>query len=679
MKSLILFSCVFIGALMFPASTAAQKIQVLYGEKGDFAHLVAPQGSRYVWSPGGTTEQVLKIKAAPQTEATYTVEWYCGRCLKRKSANITLCSISLVPQSYDETHEGAKNARISLRVSGGTPPYRYQWNDRSANSDRTNLPSGTYSVTVTDQNRCQAIVENIIIGVERLQAHPQRAVATSSCPGNADASNVLLIKGGAPPYNIYLNETYIETTSIPMKTFGDLDIGEYRINVTDSKSSTVSTHFRVADPAPVHINLDVKHVTCFGEGDGKITTVISGGSPPYLLTWGDGPQVANRNNLQPGSYMVTITDQYGCRATSQAEVTQPLPVEYTAVKKDADCFGSATGEAKIHLPNADSYSITWGTEHLGNVLQNVPAGTYSFRIADDSRCTTGTIEIGQPKPIKIQPQLPNLNGYSIDCHGGKTGLFKIAIVGGFSPYKVFFHQLPVDSNPFVSGKEEGVKEFISDSHFSIDSLTSGMYWLEIIDAKLCRAVQHFVVTEPEPLGVKTESLKQLMCFRDSSGFALAKPYGGAFPYSLKWYAEDEFISEHSRLENLTSGNYRVQVEDANGCTVSAQTQILRRPKFVVIPNKFNGSLKPSGGVPPYREIAREQIKRGYKATFQDANGCICTVSVHRKLKTPNQRIRPRRNRIEWKEKPGRCPRFRIRKRILPFINLFMPSKQQLSG
>ena len=54
---------------------------------------------------------------------------------------------------------GEENGFISISVVGGTPPYSYAWfnedneqiNDAS-NPNISNLPAGTYTVTVTDQN-----------------------------------------------------------------------------------------------------------------------------------------------------------------------------------------------------------------------------------------------------------------------------------------------------------------------------------------------------------------------------------------------------------------------------------------------------------------------------------------------------------------------------------------------
>jgi len=46
------------------------------------------------------------------------------------------------------------NGTITLTVSGGTLPYTYTWNTGDSVNLLTNLPNGTYSVTVSDSNHC---------------------------------------------------------------------------------------------------------------------------------------------------------------------------------------------------------------------------------------------------------------------------------------------------------------------------------------------------------------------------------------------------------------------------------------------------------------------------------------------------------------------------------------------
>jgi len=47
------------------------------------------------------------------------------------------------------------NGSLKTNPSGGTPPYRYRWNNGTTSESLTGIPVGTYSVVVTDSKNCQ--------------------------------------------------------------------------------------------------------------------------------------------------------------------------------------------------------------------------------------------------------------------------------------------------------------------------------------------------------------------------------------------------------------------------------------------------------------------------------------------------------------------------------------------
>jgi hypothetical protein len=55
---------------------------------------------------------------------------------------------------------------IFINPAGGNPPYRYSWKDGPTTNPRTNLPAGTYAVTVSDAANCQKDTTFVLVPLE---------------------------------------------------------------------------------------------------------------------------------------------------------------------------------------------------------------------------------------------------------------------------------------------------------------------------------------------------------------------------------------------------------------------------------------------------------------------------------------------------------------------------------
>jgi hypothetical protein len=92
---------------------------------------------------------------------------------------------------------GYSNGLADLVVVGGTAPYTYLWSNGSTNEDLVNIPSGGYSVTVTD-------MANVSVTMSTTITEPSDMVLNLSSNGfncnNNSGEIVVSAQGGTSPY-----------------------------------------------------------------------------------------------------------------------------------------------------------------------------------------------------------------------------------------------------------------------------------------------------------------------------------------------------------------------------------------------------------------------------------------------------------------------------------------------
>ncbi len=113
----------------------------------------------YSWSSGQTTEDVTGL-AGGDYVVTVNDENGCSA-----QSSFTVVEPDPLVASFTSTDEITGNdATIDVTVAGGVGGYTYSWTPNVATTqDLANIPAGNYSVTVTDANGCNQIL-NITVG-----------------------------------------------------------------------------------------------------------------------------------------------------------------------------------------------------------------------------------------------------------------------------------------------------------------------------------------------------------------------------------------------------------------------------------------------------------------------------------------------------------------------------------
>jgi gliding motility-associated-like protein len=124
---------------------------------------------------------------------------------------------------------------------------------------------------------------------------------------------------------------------------------------------------------------------CNGTATGVANATAVNGVGPYTYQWPGGATTPAANNLAAGTYIVTVTDAYGCKNTSSITlVDPPLLTTTPGATTAATCIapGTATMSAAGGTP---TYTYNWGTSSTPTVTGQ--PGNYTVTVTDSKGCT----------------------------------------------------------------------------------------------------------------------------------------------------------------------------------------------------------------------------------------------------------------------------------------------------
>ena len=207
---------------------------------------------------------------------------------------------------------GYANGWMANTSSGGTTPYQYLWNTGAQTAVIAGLLGGAYQLTVTDQNGCQQIDSLYLVN----QDGPLLKATSNdiSCHGADNGQIDLDIESyGAISEIIWSNGARTEDLQ-------NLAAGNYAVTVIDENHCSNSEQIIIKEPQELYAKGQVEKVG----NTGAISLEVSGGTQPYFYSWSTGTKAAAVQDLPPGDYIVTITDENQC---TMKKVFKLLPVQ----------------------------------------------------------------------------------------------------------------------------------------------------------------------------------------------------------------------------------------------------------------------------------------------------------------------------------------------------------------
>lgn len=528
-------------------------------------------GYSFLWSTGQTTQSITAPSGGVYTVTVTDM----NECTAVASYTVQLNPEIFILTQTNTIVCGNLDGAASVLVTGGSPPYQYQWSTGDQTPYIQNVSGGTYDVTITDTQGCTQ-VSSLTIG--QLTDFTVNILPRSvRCFGGNTGSIETTVTGGTPPYSYTWS-----TGATNVSMISNLTAGSYGLTVTDAAGCIFNGSVLITQPLMLNLSTNTSPVSCFGGNDGSAIAVASGGVIPYFYAWSNNMFAQSINNLTAGSYTVTVTDGNLCQTTATVSVNQPADFATTVTAPVIACGGTATGTASVLVAGGTPpLSFLWSNGQTTPVATQLAAGTYSLTITDSRGCT-------RTLPSIVLTEIPALSLFldaeNIVCSAENTGSIETLVAGGTQPYTYAWST--------------------GSSSSQLSGLAAGVYRLTVTDVNGCSRSDSSSISQTLPVQASVSSL-QVSCVGAADGMASVQISSGTAPFSFSWSNGDS----GQMIDSLPPGTYDVTVTDANECTASLSVAV-QEPDPLLLSieaspagcSADNGGqlfASPAGGTPPY--------------------------------------------------------------------------------
>jgi gliding motility-associated-like protein len=280
----------------------------------------------------------------------------------------------------------SSDGQISIRASGGVPPYTYSFISSPSSVNRPPqasnifalLPVGSYTVGVSDANNLK--------GSATVQVTGTYSEPTLSNVAFTGGAVVLTATGGRPPYRYAYSEDGGTNFTNPSNSnaFDCLRDGDYVFRIYDSCDNFYSAIQTVTNPS-LDFTASCKNTA---QGTSISMKATNEASAPYIyvvyLTSGDSvsSRTGEFRNLSDCRYTLGIYDK------CERKITKPFECTDNPLQLKLSCSNASNGTANLVAtggqPPYQFVETTTTQSNTSGDFTGLPLGkTYSFEVTDN--------------------------------------------------------------------------------------------------------------------------------------------------------------------------------------------------------------------------------------------------------------------------------------------------------
>lgn len=471
---------------------------------------------------------------------------------------------------------------IDLDITAGDTPYFIEWTGPESGNVNlvsqeyrvTDLPAGTYTFTLTNNDGCedtQTITLNNDGSLEVISS-----VVADDCGRPDQIWND--IEGGSGPYDVQVTRVCGEEESpvtVEMSGNGFEIVGLqpccYEMVVTDANGCSTTT--TVCVEAYNFFNVIPNDGVCGQDGGVVVEIMNSNAVGPFNVSY-RGPESADLttngttfelDDLTPGQYTFTVTDANGCMETETVmidDIPSDLSLSTAVINNDCgqynqlwnDVIGGVLPYSVVVTRLCDgAIDTSFSLNVSGFELEDLDECCYEVKVTDALGCMVTTESCVEDE----SPELFTPTPVSGPC--GQDGRIDLDFTRGTTPYQVTYTG-PISGDNTVNGNA-----------LSINDAPAGTYTFTVTDAAGCTETESVTVVATTSDLVLTAALIYNECGQYNQIWV--DIFNGTGPYSIEVVrlcdgtTMTDFVTGDLGFElmDLPPCDYKIIVTDAAGC------------------------------------------------------------------------------------------------------------------
>jgi len=312
-----------------------------------------------------------------------------------------------------------------------------------------------------------------------------------------------------------------------------VSLDQYSCNNSGLAHNVIFTQNTVV--APTIALGSITDVFCAQDSTGAINIDVTPCMAHLSYMWSNGDTTQDVSGLLPGTYWVTVTDDF---ANSVADTFTVNPsafpaITHTVTSTNVSCNGGLNGAASV-TADGGAGQLTYAWSPYGGTLamaDSLIAGSYTITVTDSVGCAkTDVVVITEPAALSATGTATN-----VSCNGAANGAAAVTVSGGMSPYTYLWTP---------SG----------GTGSTLSGVSAGTYTLTVTDANGCNLTDSVTISQPSAL-TAASSAGTIAC-NGAQASVTVSATGGVPPYT----GTGMFMS--------VAGTQTYIVTDSNGCTAS---------------------------------------------------------------------------------------------------------------